>query len=135
MIHDITPGGENFERWQRQREETAFPAFREETRKKLQYGTRSGLCPTLGEYVVLDLKIPKDVFPEEYAAVLNIINSLGNKLIPGHNYPTDIKPHYGLWTDKVALPAGTDRSPLVTPFGTYRRDLEDKDIENDKQDR
>ncbi len=99
ISYDIGPGSESFQKWQKMREETVFPAFREEVRRELAGGTIA-VSPDLGEYDTLDFKIPQDIFPEEYAMLTNLKNSLSNKLNPQSKpYPTDIKPRFTSWTD------------------------------------
>lgn len=118
---DITPGGERHNEWQRMREETIFPAYREEMRKKLAGGT-TPLSPDIGEYIELSgAKVSRDMFPEEHAALLNVLNSLHNKLNPDAQYPTDTKARYGLWTDSWAKPRGAGWREVATPVGVFSR--------------
>lgn len=122
--NEIQPGSEGFNNWQEWRERTVFPTYRNDLRKKMASLAfcSEGLRPDLGYVMKMDFDLAKDVFPEEYAMLENLLNSLHNKLHPNKTqYPTNIKPRYGPWTDSKAKPAGEEWQPTVTPWAIYER--------------
>ena len=88
---DISRDSPSYKKWQKDREERVFPAYKEKLRKDLITNVHYGLAHDLGSYYKIDLQIACEVFPEEIKMLQNLLNSLGNKLNTNEKqYPTNL---------------------------------------------